>query len=452
MSARSERWFVAAAFVAYAAVTLWVAVHHEPWRDEADPWLLIRDGGVTTMLARTGWVGMPALWYLAIAPLVKLGLPYASMTLLNLAFAWAAALVFLIAAPFSRLIRVAFVFSYFMAFEYAAIARPYALALMLLFTALAAWKRRPMLFAVAVALLANTTPHMLLFAAILGALFLRNSRAKLPIAVMLLGGLLCFVQLLPPKDAPANHVIRGASTLPLRTAIRAAFLPRVHLRGMSLAGVAFVAFAAYAIANRTDALIFLVASTAGLSLLFAFVWMGGPRHAGLMLVALVAALWLARVEGPLRFESAVMTLLALSLGVSCVVAVRAWRAEIARPFSGSREMARYLVRNGLASRPIAAHRAVTGAAVLPYLEPRTLYYPAMQRSGSYLLWDGAQARARGIDMRTAAAMARAHYGSEPFFFLANGPLDAQDFRLLHATAQPFGYKDEQFFLYEALPR
>jgi hypothetical protein len=87
MTSRGERWFVAVVFVLYAAATLAVALHHEPWRDEADPWLLIRDGRVSTMLARTGWAGMPALWYLALAPVVKLGLPYEAMTLLNLAFA-----------------------------------------------------------------------------------------------------------------------------------------------------------------------------------------------------------------------------------------------------------------------------------------------------------------------------------------------------------------------------
>ncbi|MEA2464906.1 MAG: hypothetical protein QOJ98_2653, partial [Acidobacteriota bacterium] len=167
---RPERWFIAVVFGLYAAITLVVALHHEPWRDEADPWLLIRDGGVLTMLARTGYVGMPALWYLAVTPLVKLGLPYGSMTLLNLAFAWAAALLFLIAAPFPRYVRALFVFSYFAAYEYSVLARPYALAMLLLFCALAAWRNRaarPMPFAISVALLANATPHTLILGAML---------------------------------------------------------------------------------------------------------------------------------------------------------------------------------------------------------------------------------------------------------------------------------------------
>ena len=44
----NERRFVAIVFVSYAALTLFTAQHHERWRDEADVWLLMRDGGFGT--------------------------------------------------------------------------------------------------------------------------------------------------------------------------------------------------------------------------------------------------------------------------------------------------------------------------------------------------------------------------------------------------------------------
>jgi hypothetical protein len=455
---RAERWFLAVVFGLYAATTLAVALHHEPWRDEADPWLLIRDGGVMTMLARTGYVGMPALWYLAVAPLVKLGLPYVSMTLLNLAFAWAAALLFLIAAPFPRYVRALFVFSYFVAYEYSVLARPYALAMLLLFCALAAWRNRatrPMPFAVSVALLANATPHTLILGAMLGAAFLydRGTKARAPLAVMLLGGLLSFVQLAPPADAPEGHVLRGASAGRVASAVSSAFFPHLQVRGGWLLGGLLIGGAALAIVNRAASQLFLWGSLTLLSVLYGLVWMGGVRHGGPILLAVIGALWLARVERPLRAESEVMLLLAVALALSCISSVRMWIDDVNQPFSGSKELAEHLKRTGLDRQEIAAHRPPHGEAVLPYLPGKQFYYAGMERYGSYMLWNAQYNRAYGMYDQQAAELAKRHFGQRPFLLLLTRPLgrNASGYRLLYTTAVPFAHFDEQYFLYESVP-
>lgn len=455
---RGERWFVALVFGVYAAMTLAVALHHEPWRDEADPWLLIRDGGVMTMLARTGYVGMPALWYLALAPLVKVGLPYIAMTLLNLAFAWAAVLLFLIAAPFPRFVRALFVFSYFAAYEYAVIARPYALAMLLLFCALATWRERatrPMRFALCVALLANATPHTLILAAMLGAAFLyeRRLHARAAIAVMLVGGMLAFVQVAPPADAPEGHVLRGASASRAAAAIGSAFSPRFAGGAASVIGLLVIACAAFAIGKRVAPQLFLWGSLALLSILYAFVWMGGVRHGGPVLLVVVGALWMARLEAPLRAERAVLLLLALSLAIGCASALRMSLDDLREPYSGAKEMAAYLTRTGLARHEIAAHRPPHGAAVLPYLEGKQFYYAGMQQYGSYMLWNARYNRAYGMYDHQAAELAKQHFGARPFLLLLTRPLGRRGagYRLLYTTAMPFGHFDEQYFLYESVP-
>ena len=106
------------------------------------------------------------------------------MTVLNVVLAWAAMLLFLIAAPFSRLPRALFAFSFYPLYEYAAIARPYALLMLLFFAALAAWPSRaehPLRFTICVALLANTTLHgARTLGAVLGALYLKERRFASP--------------------------------------------------------------------------------------------------------------------------------------------------------------------------------------------------------------------------------------------------------------------------------
>jgi hypothetical protein len=458
MQQRAERWFVAAVFAVYAAATLFVALHHEPWRDEADPWLLIRDGGVMTMLARTGYVGMPALWYLALAPLVKLGLPYLAMTLLNLAFAWAAALLFLIAAPFPRVVRALFVFSYFAAYEYSVLARPYALAMLLLFCALATWRdrvARPMPFAVAVALLANATPHTLILGGMLGAAFLydRGTQARAALAVMIIGGMLSFVQIAPPADAPEGHVLRGASAERVASAVSSAFFPHLHVRGGWAIGALLIAGAALAIGKRAAPQIFLWGSLALLSVLYGLVWMGGVRHGGPVLLAVIGALWLARLEAPLHAERAVLLVLAITLLLSCISSVRMWIDDVREPFSGSKEMAEYLKRTGLDRQEIAAHRPPHAEAVLPYLPGKQFYYAGMERYGSYMLWNAQYNRAYGMYDHQATELARRHFGARPFLLLLTQPLgrNASGFRLLYTTELPFGHFDEQYFLYASAP-
>jgi hypothetical protein len=381
-----------------------------------------------------------------------------AMTLLNLAFAWAAALLFLIAAPFPRSVRALFVFSYFAAYEYAVLARPYALGMLLLFCALATWRgraERPMPFAISVALLANATPHTLILASMLGAAFLyeRGWKERAPIAVMLLGGMLSFVQVAPPADAPEGHVLRGASAGRVVSAIGSAFVPRVGVGGAGAAGAIAIGIAALAIGKRIAPQLFLWGSLALLSLLYALVWMGGVRHGGPVLLAVIGALWIARVDGPLRHERAVMMLFAALLALACTSSLRMWIDDIREPYSGSKEMAEYLRRSGLDRYEIAAHRPPHGAAVLPYLPGKKFYYAGMQQYGSYMLWNAGYNRAYGMYDHQAAALAREHFGEKPFLLLLTQPLGrkAEGFRLLYTTAMPFGHFDEQYFLYASFP-
>src|SRR5450755_1633052 len=165
----------------FVAGTLYTGLHHEPWRDEADAWLAARDLPLSQMVPDwTAHAGTPVLWYLILK------------TIINLLFAWAAAAVLVFAAPFTRLIKILFLGSYFFAYEYAVIARSYALAILLIFLAIAS-RRNPIRFAIVIALLFNTNVHGAIIAALLVVITIK--RAWLPNAIMVAGALLAFWQL-----------------------------------------------------------------------------------------------------------------------------------------------------------------------------------------------------------------------------------------------------------------
>ena len=67
----------------YGVVVLAMVPVHEPWRDEAHTWLIARDLSYGGMIQQMHYEGYPALWFWMQAPLAKLGLPFASLGVLN---------------------------------------------------------------------------------------------------------------------------------------------------------------------------------------------------------------------------------------------------------------------------------------------------------------------------------------------------------------------------------
>ena len=72
----SRTWFFAhrvelALLAAFALVSAVLALLHEPWRDEAQAWLFVRERSLGRMLDTLNIEGHPARWFLLIWPLVR---------------------------------------------------------------------------------------------------------------------------------------------------------------------------------------------------------------------------------------------------------------------------------------------------------------------------------------------------------------------------------------------
>lgn len=73
-------------FISFTVLSLWLIYIHEPWRDEAQSWLLVRDTGFLELLAQLRYEGHPFLWYIICRPFAKLGFPYITQAILHLPF------------------------------------------------------------------------------------------------------------------------------------------------------------------------------------------------------------------------------------------------------------------------------------------------------------------------------------------------------------------------------
>jgi len=170
--------FDAAVLAAYAGVLAWAIHHHQPFVDEAQAWVIARDSSLHELLfRRLHYEGCPALWPLILWVATRLHLPYAGLNWLAGFLALPGVFLLLRHAPFPRIFRWLFPFTFFLQYQYAVIARPYVLfpgllfALCILFTLS---KPRPIFFALVAGLLVNISFQAALIAAVFSLLYLRN--------------------------------------------------------------------------------------------------------------------------------------------------------------------------------------------------------------------------------------------------------------------------------------
>jgi hypothetical protein len=143
-------------FSAIAGVAVWF---HEPWADEAQAWLIARDLGISGILHQMGYEGSPPLWHLLLWGLIRLRLPYAALGTVSLTLVAAGMYIWLRWSPLPAFVRLLVPFAFYYQYQYAVVARSYALSTLLAFAAVALWRAKPVRvipLGLVVALLAQT--------------------------------------------------------------------------------------------------------------------------------------------------------------------------------------------------------------------------------------------------------------------------------------------------------
>lgn len=159
----------------YSVLIVITSIFHEPWRDEAQAWLLSRDLSIIGLLNDVAYDGHPILWHLIIHPFARFGFPYETMFVIHILIAITIVILIVRFSPLPRPINVLFVFSYLIAFEYAIIARNYSISLLLLVLIAISYPQRhhhPYRFALLGILLINTNVFISFVGVALALLFL----------------------------------------------------------------------------------------------------------------------------------------------------------------------------------------------------------------------------------------------------------------------------------------
>lgn len=240
MDASREKLYTWLTFLVYVILVSFIAFHHVPWRDEAQAWLIARDCNLLGMYHQLGYEGTPGLWHLILFPFAQLGFPYISMQIIHALLAIGVVYVFLFHAPFPLLFRIPFVFSYYIAYEYAVIARSYVLTVLLLFVIATQYSKRftnPLRYSLLVFLLFQTNLHACFIAASLLLAYLVETAYQKKyifeyktsyygaLVIMLLGAVLAFMQLMLPIDTMHPGVANEMKPFIIIKAVQHAFFP-----------------------------------------------------------------------------------------------------------------------------------------------------------------------------------------------------------------------------------
>lgn len=313
-SSRSyEPWRSALVLALFAALIAVVGARHEPWFDEAQAWLIGRDTTLWDLLAhRLRYEGSPGLWHTLLWLLSHAGVPFAYLWLVSGLLACIGAWIILTRAPFPYWLRVGIVFSYFVAYQYAIVARSYALDLVLI-PLIAAYfserTRRPVLYCTLLGLCANVNAYSFIIVGVLFVEFLvavwrsaswqRAHLAGGALYLALAGAAVLQVWPLPPDgDYLATHERTLATGLIM---IVEAFIDRFDLWSTSfpsvqstVVGIALsvVLLVPSFILFRRAGILTLVSTVFAVLFVFSVVTFANAWHAGLVYLFWIFALWI----------------------------------------------------------------------------------------------------------------------------------------------------------------
>jgi hypothetical protein len=390
-------------FAAYVILLCAAVSRHEPWMDEAQPWLLVTDFSAAELLGKyLRYEGHPALWYLILFFPAKAGLPFFTVNILSALLAAFAQWLFLRYSPFPLIIKILLPFSFFAFFQYAVVARSYCLIPPVLFLTAIRYKTKiehPVSYALLLCLLANISVHTFLMAGMFMLLHIadvgkmwsgldKNSKIRqiAATAIFALSSLQIILVLAPPPDqsfAPAaNWNLMNFFNVSRKMFVGSLVADDANPASWLPFAIALVVLAATLALLRWKRLTLLYVLPLLSVLGFLAVKYNNVWHQGILFFLWIFVLWirfdLDKNKAASKRAQIVLALMTVVLAVQVYWAAAAARCDFYHNYSGSFQAARYINANRLENQKIYAS-GWKSIAIAPYFD-RKIFYNHNQNS------------------------------------------------------------------------
>ncbi len=420
------------------------AVHHEMWRDEIQAWLLARDStSIFNLFANMKYEGHPALWHLCLMPLSRLSASPVMMQIFHLLIAATTVFLFARYAPFHLLIKFLFAFGYFALYEYAIVARNYAIGVLLITIFCVLYKDRYKRFVwigFILILLAHTSVHALIVTIAIGIALLceflyfhyykkeisidNRQRVWIGFALIGFGILTAVIQLNPPADSGfatawnfkfdfqrVNNIVKILTNafLPLPRAAMgfwnshqlhvSPFFQFIRLPLCYL----FIFWCILRFLKRPTALIIYLIATVGLLSFFYVKYGGSMRHHGFLFFTFILTSWICNDCPEFKFPFDKVSTVAQSFFGNVFIillifhflgGITALISDVQYVFSHGKRTAEYIEAQGIEDMMIVGDTDFAVSTVVGYLKKKEVFYSKGSRFGSFVRWD--KARTHGV--------------------------------------------------------
>jgi hypothetical protein len=197
--------------VVYFLASLILILTHEPWNDEANPWLIAKHLSFDNFFEILRGEPHPILWTLILAPFAKLGFPLIATNIISLLIMTTSVFLFARYAPWNKVTRLLIIVSAAFFYYLPVISRDYclvALAIVLICTSYKTRLAHPIRYTLTIALLLQSHFIVAGLAAMLYIIFLFDYLRQSPkhrkifpliISLTLIGATLCicFLTIIP---------------------------------------------------------------------------------------------------------------------------------------------------------------------------------------------------------------------------------------------------------------
>lgn len=387
------------------------------WVDELQHWgIAVESESLFDVFYNLRYESSPALWQLCLYPITRLTHDPVWMQVFHVALATAAAAIFLIWSPFTKLQKTLFVFGYFPIFEYAVISRHYVMGELLLFAFLALypWGGKRAIWAGVVLFLQSQTSFfgfVIAFACVAAMVthywVYREPGARpvtrvasVGLAIAFMGLVTSFLQLLQHPDSPIHlgwdfinpwrslqaGTITWRSLVPIPTFgiefWNTNFLDSFHmlhharnlpsLLAQGFLSACIVLGSAFWFRSRPESLVLFLTVTLGCLAFFYLKKLGYLRHHGHLYLAWIGSVWLLwnprllakksnttrqAVPAPRNWTSHVVTVI---LAMNVVSACLAVNMEVRYPFSAAKAAAGWIRDRGHADDVLIGPTSIAG--------------------------------------------------------------------------------------------
>jgi hypothetical protein len=393
-----------AAGLSYAVLVACAVVHHEPWADEAQSWLLARDANLFDLWTRLlHYEGTTGLWQTLLHILIGLGLPYSGMNVFSALCGLAGTCILLWRSPFPWLIRMVLPFTFFLCYQYAVIARSYTLLPLLLFCCAALYAKaqdRPRLFTALLCLMAAVSIHGMVLASAIGLSALAGCRdrkraawfAAFFAAVLIL----LAATASPARDGTFIHTLNFSLSHFLEVSAKAF---ATAFTGEWISSLVLVGLSIPLLWRGGGWLFFVLAATLLCSLasaVYAQVW-----HHGFLFLAWLVSLWISLPGGGRRPYQLAVASLGMVAAAQCYWTLNSIRYDWQYAYSGSLATAEVIRQADLRGNNVYAI-GYACTAIQPYFESNIFANVNEGRPEAY--WDWSTRNHVNLDSQHLAAL------------------------------------------------